>query len=134
AMLMRILQDRGSAACDRIAAAELAGGFSIMSDLVADRLLSILQSTGEPEQLRAWAAISLGPALEGADTEGFDDELAKPPISEPMFKRIQAMLQEIHADHSVPKEVRRRVLEASVPAPRDWQQAAIREAYSSSDE
>ena len=73
----------------------------------------------------------LTPALISFDDE---DELAEPPTTEPMFQRIQATLQEIHADHSVPKEVRRRVLEASVRAPRDWHQDAIREAYSSSDE
>ena len=56
----------------------------------------------------------LTPALISFDDE---DELAEPPTTEPMFQRIQATLQEIHADHSVPKEVRRRVLEGSVRAP-----------------
>ena len=37
-------------------------------------------------------------------------------------------------DTNVPKEVRRRILEASVRAPQDWHQNAIREAYSSGDE
>ena len=37
-------------------------------------------------------------------------------------------------DEDVPKEVRRRIVEASVRAPQDWHQDAIRAAYSSDDE
>ena len=37
-------------------------------------------------------------------------------------------------DASVPKNVRRRVLEASVRAPRQWHQGAVEAAYSSDDE
>ena len=36
-------------------------------------------------------------------------------------------------DSSIPKQVRRRILEASVRAPEDWHQNAIRAAYSSGD-
>jgi len=37
-------------------------------------------------------------------------------------------------DVEVPKNVRRRILEASLRAPQDWHQDAIRAAYSSDDE
>jgi HEAT repeat protein len=104
-----------------------------MDDQVADALLSTVQNGDEPEQVRARAAISLGPALELADTEGFDDDLSEPPVTRMMFQRIRATLRRIHSDERAPKEVRRRVLEASVRSPQDWHEHAIRAAYSSGD-
>ena len=131
---MRALRDRRSAASDRVLAADLAGDVTVMNDEVADLLLSIVQSADEPGRLRARAAISLGPALEEADTQGYDDDFVEPSISSAMFKRIQATLRRIHDDEDAPKEVRRRVLEASVRSPQDWHKDAIRAAYSSDDE
>src|SRR5258706_10131815 len=81
-MLKQALPDRRIAASDRIIAAELAGDLTVMEDKIADLLLSIVRSAGEPEKLRAKAAISLGPVLEETDTEGFEDDLSEPPISE----------------------------------------------------
>jgi HEAT repeat protein len=43
------------------------------------------------------------------------------------------LLKKIYLDNSTPKEVRRRILEASVRAPETWHQNAIRYAYSSGD-
>ena len=37
-------------------------------------------------------------------------------------------------DGDIPKDVRREILEASVRAPQDWHQEAVRMAYSSDDE
>jgi hypothetical protein len=51
-----------------------------------------------------------------------------------MFQRIQDTLRSIYLDDGVPKHVRRRVLEASVRAGRDWRRDAVRAAYSSDDE
>jgi hypothetical protein len=55
------------------------------------------------------------------------------PITEGMARRIQDSLRELYLDHSTPKEVRRRILEASVRAPEAWHQDAIAQAYSSGD-
>ncbi len=132
--LMAILRDRRSAASDRLIAAKLAGDLVVMNDEMADLLLAIVRTDDELGQLRAKAAISLGPVLQEADAEGFDDDFAEPPITEKTFHRIQQTLRDIHIDHRVPKELRRRVLEASVRAPQDWHPDAIRAAYSSSDE
>lgn len=124
------LQNRGGATSDRVIAAELAGDLIVMDDDMASLLLSIVRSSGEPDEIRARAAISLGPVLEECDTEGFDDDLSEPSISEKMFHQIQETLRDVHFDENAPKEVRRRVLEASVRAAQSWHQDAIRAAYS----
>jgi hypothetical protein len=133
-MLMQALPDRSIAASDRILAAQLAGDITVMDDEMADLLLSIVRSADEPEKLRAKAAISLGPVLEEMDTEGFEDDLSEPPITKRTFDQIQETLGKIYSDEDEPKEVRRRVLEAAVRAPQDWQRDAIEAAYSSDDE
>ena len=56
------------------------------------------------------------------------------PISEPTFRKIQERLRKLYLDAEVPKEVRRRILEASVRAPQDWHQDAVGAAYASGDE
>ena len=118
---------------DRILAAELAGDFTVVSDEHADALLSIVSNGDETEELRGAAVISLGPALEHAYIDGFedaDDAL----ISEATYRMIQESLLKLYMDSDVPKEVRRRILEASVRAPEDWHQDAVRTAYTSDDE
>jgi len=126
----RILADRQASKSDRLVAAELAGDFTVINNDLADLLLTIAGDADEPEQLRARAAISLGPALEQADIDGFDDP-DDVPITEGTFHNIQDSLEKVYRDKSTPKEVRRRILEASVRAPQTWHQDAIRHAYSS---
>ena len=87
----------------------------------------------DSDSLRARAAISLGPALEYAYIDRFEDADGVP-ISENMYHKIQESLYKLYMDPDVPREVRRRILEASVRAPQDWHQDAIREAYYSTDE
>jgi hypothetical protein len=128
----RLLLDRRAKESDRLIAAELAGDFTVINDDLADALLMIANSANESEQLRSRAAISLGPALEQADTDGFEDP-EDVPITEPMFRTIQESLEKLYLDNNTPKEVRRRSLEASVRAPQVWHQAAIEQAYSSGD-
>lgn len=128
----RILADQRASESDRLVAAELAGDFTVINNDLADMLLTIAGSADEPEQLRAKAAVSLGPILEQADTDGFDDP-DDVPITEDRFHNIQDSLEKIYRDKSTPKEVRRRILEASVRAPQTWHQDAIRHAYSSRD-
>jgi hypothetical protein len=131
-MFQKILIDQRANESDRLVAAELAGDLTVINDDLADTLLTIVCSADEPEQLRARAAISLGPALEQAETDGFDDP-DDVPITEPTFHNIQYSLEKVYLDNNTPKEVRRRSLEASVRAPKTWHQDAIRSAYSSGD-
>lgn len=130
--LIKILRDRNETASDRLVAAELAGEYVVVNDEIVDELLKVLTSDAEPEDLRGQAAISLGPALEAADTDGFDDPDAAP-ITEDTFKKILVVLPQVYADTNAPKLVRRRVLEAAVRAPQEWQKDAVRSAYADGD-
>jgi hypothetical protein len=130
-MFHKILVDHRASESDRLVAAELAGDFTVINDDLADTLLAVVCSA-EPEQLRARAAISLGPVLEHADTDGFEDP-DDVPITEQTFHDIQDRLEKVYRDHSTPKEVRRRCLEASVRAANAWHEDAISSAYSSGD-
>jgi uncharacterized protein (UPF0147 family) len=127
-----ILRDRKAPGSDRLVAAELAGDYTVINDELCRALLSIVADTHEPENLRCQAAISLGPALEQADIDGFDDA-GEVPITEGTFRKIQETLFKLYQTPGVPKEVRRCVLEASVRAPQDWHEPAVREAYSGKD-
>jgi hypothetical protein len=131
----RILTDSNASGPDRLIAARLGGDLTVVNDELSDALLGIVSGADQPDELRATAAISLGPVLEHRDTCEFDDplDLDKPPIAEHTFHRIQLTLQKLYLDESVPRLVRRRILEASVRAPRDWHRDAITRAYSSGD-
>jgi hypothetical protein len=131
-IFQKILADRRADESDRVVAAELAGTITVINDDLANALMAIVRSPGEPAELRARAAISFGPVLDQAFTDEFDDPDAVP-ITEGTFRNIQDSLQQLYADDSIPKEVRRRILEASVRAPETWHQDAIRAAYSSGD-
>jgi hypothetical protein len=127
------LTDHQANESDRLVAAELAGDMVVINDELADILTAIIRSPDEPEQLRATAAIALGPVLEQTDIDGFDDPIEDAAITERTFRNIQDSLQKLYFDNSVPKEVRRRILEASVRAPESWHEDAIKAAYSSGD-
>jgi hypothetical protein len=133
AMFLDILRDGRAAGPDRLVAAELAGDLTVINEDLLDALLSVLRSGAESEKLRLKAAISLGPVLEHAATDGFEDGAAVP-ITEQTFNTVQESLREVFTDAAVPKEVRRRILEASVRAPQDWHLDAVRAAYGSDDE
>lgn len=127
-----VLMDRNASASDRLMAAQLAGDFVVVNDELCDALMRIVDSADEPDPLRAAAAISLGPVLEHADTFEFDDP-DDVRITEETFDRIRTLLQRLYSDNSVPKLVRRRILEASVRSPQDWHRDAISQAWSSGD-
>jgi hypothetical protein len=127
-----ILLDRRADESDRLIAVDLAGDLTVINDELADSLTAVLRSPDEPERLRARAAISLGPVLQRAETDGFEDA-DDVPITRHRFRNIQDSLQKLYFDNSIPKEVRRRILEASVRAPESWHQNAIKAAYSSGD-
>jgi hypothetical protein len=131
--LVSVLRDEQAAEPDRVLATEMAGELTVVNDELVEALLKILPNSEESQQARARAAISLGPILECADTEGFEDP-DDMPISERHFQRIQKSLHELYMDAQIPEEVRRRILEASVRAPQDWHKNAVRTAYSSGDD
>jgi hypothetical protein len=132
-VFLGVLRDEQADESDRLLAAELAGDFVVINDELADALMSILLSRDESGKLRAKAVISLGPALEQAYIDGFEDP-DDVPITEQTFSRIQKTLRKLYMDAKVPKEVRRRILEASARAPQGWHRDAVRAAYSSDDE
>jgi hypothetical protein len=133
AALLDVLRAGQAAGTERVLAAELAGDSTVVDDDMVDALLAIVRNGDAPEKLRAQAAISLGPVLELADTYGFEDE-GEVPIGERTFHTIQKSLRELFGDASIPREVRRRILEASVRAPQDWHQPAVRSAGRGDDE
>ena len=130
---LSILLDKKAGPSDRLLAAELASDYTVMNDELARAFLDILSDVHETETLRGQAAISFGPVLEQADTDGFEDP-CDVPITEKTFGKIQEALSRLYMDGDVPKEVRRRVLEASVRAPQGWHENAVREAYADKDE
>jgi hypothetical protein len=132
-MLLVILRDDQADQAERLLAAELAGDCTDINNELVDALIAIVRSGKDSDSIRANAAIALGPALEYAYVDGFEDP-DDAPISEDKFHEICKSLRQLYMDTNVPKEVRRRILEASVRAPQDWHQDVIREAYSSGDE
>ena len=131
----KALTDKRADPSDRLIAAELAGDLVVMNDELAGDLMAIVGSADESDDLRAKAAIAFGPVLEQADTFGFDDplDLDEIPIGERTFADIQDLLEKVYRDSSVPKLVRRRVLEASIRAPAEWHPNAIATAFASGD-
>ena len=130
---LELLRDDRADGSDRLLAAELAGDLTVINDELAAALLSILSDSREPDALRGQAAISLGPALEYAFTDEFDDP-DETPITEPMFRKIQETLESLYTDAKIAKFVRRMILEGSVRAPEKWHKNAVRAAYRSDDE
>jgi hypothetical protein len=132
-IIIEILRDDHADESDRLIAAELAGDFTVINEELVDALLSIVLRGDETEELRCQAVISLGPVLEYADTDGFDDP-DEVPISEGTFRKLQESLRKLYLDTDVAKNMRRRILEASVRAPQDWHPDAVLAAYSLDDE
>lgn len=130
--LLEVLRDPHSAESERLLAAELAGDFTVINDELTDALLGNLENSASSIALRCQAALSLGPILEHAHLEGFDDP-EEIPVSERALREIQVRLQALYRDRAAPTQVRRRALEASVRAPEDWHPEAIRNAYASED-
>jgi hypothetical protein len=131
--LLDVLRDNQSSDAHLLLATELAGDLTVIDDALVDALLSVLRNGARSEEIRATAAIALGPVLEDADHDGFE-EWQDLPITEDTFHVIQESLQKLYLQTDVPKEVRRRILEASVRAPQEWHQDAVRAAFSSEDD
>lgn len=131
--LLGILRDKKAEEADRVLAAELAGDCVVINDALAEALLTILCDDTEPDELRARAPISFGPALELADMDDFYDP-DDVPISKAMYLRILDTLHRLYTDGAVPRDVRRRILEGAIRAPQDWHADVVRAAYESGDE
>ncbi len=127
-MIIGLLQDARADAEERLLAAELAGDYTNMNDALADALLAVTGNDEEAGGLRGAAAIALGAALEHAYTMGFEDE-DDILLTESGFHQVLGTLQQLFFDQKVPDDVRRRVLEASVRAPQDWHDEAVRDAW-----
>ena len=132
-MILEILRDDKADGSERLLAVEMAGDSTVICDELAQALLSIIGSEREPDELRARAAIALGPALEYAFIDEFD-EPDEVPITEQIYHRIQETFHRLYLDQTAPQIVLRRILEASVRAPQDWHQNAVQDAYTSDDE
>lgn len=133
AELEKALTEPATSPALRLIAADLAGDSVVINDRLAGCLLKIIANPAAPEDLRAAAAISLGPALESTDLGDFDDDIDPPPLSELTFEEIKKTFRKLHADKTQATLVRRRILEASVRAEQDWHADAIRAAYNNGD-
>lgn len=132
-VLSRAIGDRETDEEDRLVALKLAGDPAAVNDTLVAAMLDVIVSAQDSIEVRSQAAISLGPVLEFADTDGFDDP-DEVPIRERTFDTVVETLQKLYTDADVPNPVRRRILEASVRAPRDWHRGAVRAAYRCDDE
>jgi uncharacterized protein (UPF0147 family) len=130
--LLSVLSNASETEADRLLAAELASDLGVINTALIESLLAILSSPKESEAIRGQAAISLGPVLELCDMDGFEDP-TEVPIDETTFAHIQTQLHAMFSDPSVPKEVKRRILEASARAAEDWHEEAIHQAFLSGD-
>jgi HEAT repeat protein len=115
---------------DRAVAVRLAG-MLYSNDRVAKALAALLQDRTAPPELRANAAVALGPSLESCEDElnDFDEE-----ISAETFELALQAVEAVWRDRVAPAEVRRRALESAARAWRPWVEEAVREALASSPE
>ena len=133
ARLVEVLCDADAAHADRVLAAELAGDFTVINDQAAETLLAIATNPDEAEEVRSRAAISLGTAMETGDEAEIVEDGEGAAISAATLRRLTDALHALYQDAGAPREVRRRSLEASVRAPRDWHPAAVKAAYRDGD-
>jgi hypothetical protein len=136
-IILETLTHKPAVESDRLTAAELASEMVVMNEELAEALLAIVRDHAESEELRGTAAIGLGPVLEQGDwelidDEGFDDPEGVP-ISLDTFRKLRDSLHDLYLDESLPKDVRRRILEASVRSPQEWHLSAVKAAYASGD-
>jgi hypothetical protein len=131
-LLLKALTEGPSTEDDLLKAVEMAGEFCVMNDDLALALLALVGMDDKSDRIRGLSAIALGPALEDADLFGFEDP-DEVPISEASFQTIQSTFETLFGNADLPKEVRRRILEATVRAPQPWHKEAIRSAYADPD-
>jgi HEAT repeat protein len=128
--LLAILRDEHATDADAYLAARLFCWLPRIDDQWVTDLLAVVQSDS-PARIRATAAFALGPLLETARVEGFEDHA---PVEEVLYDRIRDVLYEIHADCDAPTLLRRRALEALAHAEDDRLEQAIRAAYAADED
>jgi hypothetical protein len=131
-IIVKSLNNKSGPVSARLMAADLAGNSVVMDDEMADLLLAILLDSSESEELRAKAAISLGPALEYGNMMEFDDP-DDIMLTEKKYYEVRNRLRSLYQDDSIPKELRRRILEASIRSPMNWHKQAVQNAYTSKE-
>src|SRR5581483_4651149 len=119
--IVAVLGNRSRPAAERIRAAHLAGENPNITDSQTAKLTAIVADSADPDEVRIAAAIALGPGLETQDMEDGDSELDEPPLTDLVFARAKRTLHRVYDDPASSKLLRRRVLEAAVRAPEDWQ-------------
>jgi hypothetical protein len=133
ALILGTLTDRKASETDRLTASEMAGDMIVLNEKLADALLNVIKSGEESVELRSRAAISLGPGLEEAWLEEYNDSEDLPALSESFVHKIQRTFHDLYSDAGAPIDVRRAVLESSIRHPQDWHADAVRTAYDSND-
>jgi uncharacterized protein (UPF0147 family) len=109
-----------------------------MDDDLARGILGLIASDA-PEDVRADAIVSLGPAVEECGVEYFEDDedpaVASEwiPLSREAFAAVTAALREVYEDASQPTIVRRRAIEVLVRDPQPWMSDAIRRDFATED-
>lgn len=111
----------------------------LMDDTIARAYLDVIEGSA-PEDVRADAIVGLGPVIEEAGMDYFDDDVELesmpelgPPVSREVFDTIITTVRRIYEDESQPKVVRRRALEVLVRDPQPWLEGEIRNHATSSD-
>jgi HEAT repeat protein len=104
-----------------------------MDDVFAATLAAIASDRNEPVELRASAAIALGPSLEYADILDPEELADEEAFSAAAIKKVEASLRTLYDAPDTPDILRRAALEASVRAPRSWHEDAVRKAHDSTD-
>jgi hypothetical protein len=132
-VLLAVLQDRGAGVADRQLAASLVAEIDVMDDAFAAALAAIAANRDEPTELRAAAAIALGPSLEYADILDPEELADEEAFSAAAIRRVEQSLRAIYDAADTPDALRRAALEASVRAPRSWHEDAVRAAHASAD-
>lgn len=142
--LVRSLRDDDPEA-RAVALAEIA---DVVDDALARELLRFARDPNRDPEERARALIALGPALqmcwEDEDDDGtlpaappdasaFEEAFFEHPLSNAVYAQVLETLRRLYHDADLPKLLRRRALEASVRAPREWQRDATRAAWGSGD-
>ncbi len=129
-MFQEILDNRTTDQSDRLLAAEMAGNLMVFNDALAKTLLSIVDNSDEPVELRARATMSFGSAFEHVDLFEFEnpDNII---LSEEFFREVQASFKKFFYDTGFPEEVRRRILDVAVRVPLEWHSSAVQAAYAS---
>jgi hypothetical protein len=132
-VLLAALQDRNASLADRRLVASLVAEIDVMDDAFVAALLAIAMDQGENVELRAAAAIALGPSLEYADILDPEELEEEEAFSAASIRRAEESLRRLYDAADTPDPLRRAALEASVRAPRSWHEDAVRAAHASPD-